>query len=398
MSAFHEYMREAVAISEQAEHEGRQMTAEEYAKGRELHQRALADAGETKAWFTGSGELSNGVRLGGGASHGPGLGDMFVESKAYQQIKDPANRGQQWSTGPVELQTKTTLTTTPGTALTPPQYQPGIVETLFQPTGFADLFGQDTTTASQVRYVVESTATNAAAGVAEGGLKPESSFVFTETVEPVRKVATLLPVSDEMLEDSTSIRAYLNGRLALFVSIQEEAQLLLGNGTAPNLAGVITPTGPRTIGTFTRSAGTSNELAILKAAVGTRGSSWLEPDTLIVHPQNWQAIRAGTDSTGQYFGGGPFGYSYGGGAATPLFSAPIWGMRVFVSSNITVGTALIGNFQTGASVVRRKGITVEASNSHSTFFATNVTTLRAESRLALCVYRPSAFTAIVGLA
>jgi hypothetical protein len=47
----------------------------------------------------------------------------------------------------------------------------------------------------------------------------------------------------------------------------------------------------------------------------------------------------------------------------------------------------------------RKGpLTVEASNSHGTYFVSDITTLRAESRLALAVYRPSAFVAVIGLA
>jgi hypothetical protein len=40
----------------------------------------------------------------------------------------------------------------------------------------ADVFGQSTVNASQVRYIVEGTATNSAAGVAEGGTKPESTL------------------------------------------------------------------------------------------------------------------------------------------------------------------------------------------------------------------------------
>jgi len=43
------------------------------------------------------------------------------------------------------------------------------------------------------------------------------------------------------------------------------------------------------------------------------------------------------------------------------------------------------------------GLTVEASNSHSTYFQTNMLALSAEERLALAVFRPSAFTAVVGV-
>jgi HK97 family phage major capsid protein len=73
-------------------------------------------------------------------------------------------------------------------------------------------------------------------------------------------------------------------------------------------------------------------------------------------------------------------------------------MRVVVTSNITVGTALVGAFAEGATLFRKGGLRVEATNSHGTYFTSNVTAIRAEMREALCVFRPSAFVAVTGLA
>lgn len=85
----------------------------------------------------------------------------------------------------------------PGGGLIPPAYDPGIVSKLFEPLGLSDVFGSSQTTASQMRYVVEGTATSAAAGVAEGAAKPESTLAYSEVVEPIKKIATVLPISDE---------------------------------------------------------------------------------------------------------------------------------------------------------------------------------------------------------
>jgi len=326
------------------------------------------------------------------------LGDQFIEAKGYKDLLESGMSGQRWSTGAVEL--KATLAETPGTALTPPSYSPGVVQTLFQRNYVSDAFAQVQTNASQVLYVSETTATNAAAAVSEAQAKPQSTFVFGETAEAVRKIATILPITDEMLADAPQIQAYINSRLVLFIKNTEEAQVLTGSGTAPNIAGVIS--GGRTIGTFTRSAGTSNERALFMAMNGTRGSSQLDPDLIVIHPTNWQTIRLGTDTTGNYLGGGPFQIGPYGGPMGPASSSQfaadtIWGVPVVVTSNIPLGTALVGNFKQGGAVYRRQGVTVEATNSHSTWFADNITALRAEERLALAIYRPSAFTAVISL-
>jgi hypothetical protein len=115
---------------------------------------------------------------------GGGLGDQFISSEGYKSIADPARRAQTWSTGAIELETKTTLTSTPGTALTPAGYAPGIVETLYQRPYLADLLPSQSAPGNPVRFVSETTATNAAAPTSEGGAKPESTLVFGETSEP----------------------------------------------------------------------------------------------------------------------------------------------------------------------------------------------------------------------
>ncbi|MFL5407040.1 MAG: hypothetical protein ACJ79O_14455 [Myxococcales bacterium] len=42
----------------------------------------------------------------------------------------------------------------PRGGLVPPTWEPGVVSTLFEPLGVADVFGSSQTSASQVRYVV----------------------------------------------------------------------------------------------------------------------------------------------------------------------------------------------------------------------------------------------------
>jgi HK97 family phage major capsid protein len=237
---------EARAISDAAFEQGRELTPSEHEKVTSL----LARANEAKTLERQMRELEGDVSwVHGDVAAGKGPGDQFIESKGYKELMCRGLTSGPWTTGEVELETKTTLTSTPGTALVQAGYESGVVETLFQRLYVADLMPNRPAPGNPVRFVQETTATNAAAAVAETANKPESTLVFGEVSEPIRKIATFLPVSDEMLEDAPQLSAYLNQRLSLFVRIQEEAQLLLGDGTVPNLQGLVA-SGPRSARTL----------------------------------------------------------------------------------------------------------------------------------------------------
>jgi HK97 family phage major capsid protein len=397
-----------------AEREGRDLTPGERANMEQLIEAAKSQHSLEKQIREMDPGASMLVRMGDGSPGygGGGPGDVFVKSQAYQRVSDPASRGQTWSTGPVEvskaqftLLTKGTLLETgaggPGGGLVPPMYQPGVVDKLFEPLGVSDVFGQSTTTASQVRYVNEGTATSGAAGVAEAGTKPESTIALSEVVEPIKKVATTLPISDEFLEDAPSVQSYLNGRLTLFVKIEEERQLLRGNGTN-ELIGLFNRSGGQAINTYSKLAANDNTTALARVIANTRGSSFLQPDTGILHPTNYlnmRLLRDGSGGTvGNYLAGGPFGVSSNNAGGAALFGQTLWDTRVVLSTVVGLGTALVGNFGLGAHIWRRGGVSVEATYSHSDLFVKDITMLRAEERLGLGLYRPAAFTAVSGLA
>jgi len=326
-----------------------------------------------------------------GVKDATSFGDMFVKSSAFQNLQGAFKSGGltgNWTSGPVEMpnffDAKATVTST-ASPIVNPDVRGGIEPLLMRQLTIADLLATGTTDSSVVRYVQEATNTNAAAGVLEGDLKPESTITFANVDEPVRKIATFLPITDEMLEDVAQLRSYLDGRLRLFVQHEEERQLLSGTGTAPQLRGLLNRTGVQTVA---KGAGASPIDAIYTAMTNIRVNALVEPDGIVMHPTNWAAVRTQKDANGQYYGGGPF---------AGMFGDNLWGLRVAVTASIPVNTALVGAFATQAQVFRRNGLTVEASNSHSDFFQRNLTAIRAEERLALAVYRPAAFHTVTAL-
>jgi HK97 family phage major capsid protein len=324
------------------------------------------------------------------------IGEQFIQSAEYRGLAGRM-KGGAWSSGPIEIKTTFSEGTagTPGPGYSPvsavPQLLPGIVDIRFRQLLIADLFPQGVANTPLIRYLVESSLTNAAATVAEGGLKPESALAFTAKDETLKKIATFLPITDEMLEDWAQAQSYINQRLTLFVKQTEEVQLLSGDGTGSNLLGLLNRTGLATSiakGTSPSLSGDNDMDAIFRQITAIRFSSFLEPDAIVIDPTAWQTITLSKNSQGSYYANGPF---------MDVQNPSLWGRRVVVTPAITAGTALVGAFQQGGQIFRKGGLTVEASNSHSDFFQRNLTALRAEERLGLAVYRPSAFGTVTNL-
>ena len=343
------------------------------------------------------------------------MGEMFTESANYKDLvndyKQSGGRLRQGaSSGAVTLDMKGTLLegtgAAPGTggalANPVPQVVPGVVDKLFQQLTVADLILSGQASGNSLRYVVEGTATSGAAGVAEAGLKPESTLNLSTVDEPLSKIATILPISDEMIEDAPAVQAYINGRLSLFVRIEEERQLLRGTGSSNEIRGIMPTGNARGINIYSGGTAAGNKaVQLFKAINGTRGSALVEPNFIVLSTSDWQDIRLLTDTAGQLFGGGPFVGPYGGpqgpvstsGNQLNSSAVTIWDKMTVVTSALGSGTALVGN-SASAQVWRRGGVSVEATNSHDDYFQRNLVAIRAEERLALAVYRPVAFTEV----
>ena len=250
----------------------------------------------------------------------------------------------------------------------------------------ANLIPVERTDAPTVFYFRGSTAASAAAAVAEGAAKPESSPVWTQVSAPVRKLAHYTRINDEVLQDFTNFRQVIGTELLAGLIDAENTQLLVGSGTPPNLTGLLTTSG---ILTRARAADTSLD-AIAKAKADLRaGASFTEPDAIVIHPTNLSTIQTAKDTTGRYITNDP-------AAPGP---ETLFGMRVVATTKITLNTALMGNFAEAARIYVRQPPTVELAplGGGTTEFISNQTLARCEERLALAVPRPTSLISITGL-
>lgn len=305
------------------------------------------------------------------------LGQLFVESKAFKEYNPSAKRG---PAADVEIERKELNETgwVPQ-AIRMPLVVPGV---LARPV-VADLIPQGETSQYAVAYMEETTTTNAADAVSEGGAKPESNLGFTEQVANVVEIATWLAITERLMEDAPAMRSYVESRLNVFLQLAEENELLNGSGLAPHMRGFL-----NVIGLQIQAKGADpTPDAIYKAITKIQVGSELSASGMIIHPTDWQDIRLLRTADGVYIWGSP-------SEAGP---ERVWGLPIVKTTSIAENTGLVGAFDTGAQIFRRKNITFEVSNSHSDFFIKNKLAIRCVERVAMPVYRPSGFCTVTGI-
>jgi HK97 family phage major capsid protein len=274
-----------------------------------------------------------------------------------------------------ELALKTLITSGDLTPLE--DRQAGIQPSAQEERTVADLMLAGTTTGQKVTYFVETTFTNSAAETDEAAAKPESALDFTLREDSVRKIATWIPVTDEMMEDVPAFESYLRGRLGFMVKQREELQLLRGAGTGVTTQGVYNRTGVQTVTGY----GMSTIDSILAGITEIQKDAFVEPTAIVIHPNDWFQVRTSKDLNGNYL--------LGPATLDPNQARP-WGLQVRVTTNALENTALVGAYNQ-AQVFRKSGISIAISTENEDYFIYNKLAVRAEERLALAVYRPAAF-------
>lgn len=304
------------------------------------------------------------------------FGQIFTESKAYT--------GRQGPIGPevtLDIDLKTLMTTAAGWA--PEVTRSGrLVDFATRPPQVAELLPTTTTSQSSIQYMEETTFTNNAAEVAEGGTYPEAALVLTERTSVVRKIGVWLPVTDEQLEDEPQVRGYLNNRLPFMIRQRLDGQIVSGNGTPPNLLGLLNVVG---IQTQAKGADPTPD-AFYKAMTKIRTVAFSEPSLVVMHPNDWQDVRLLRTADGLYIWGNP----------SDAGPERIWGLPVAQAVASTENTGLVLDTQFVELAVRR-GVDVQITNSHDTFFINGKQAIRADIRVALVAYRPAAICSVTGI-
>jgi len=251
-------------------------------------------------------------------------------------------------------------------------------------THVRNLIPQGSTSSDVVRFVKESGYTNGAAPKAEGATLAQSDFDMTASDANVRKIGTYFRISEEMLADTPQLTSYLSARAPEKLLSVEDTQILSGNGTAPNLSGIITDAADfdtTSSGAFYQSVESANEFDVLVATLNQLALSEYQADYIMLNPTDFHKILLLKDSNNSYLKD----QVYAG--LQPAFM----GVPVVINTAITAGTFLAGNFGVGTQLWVRDNVGVEFFREDGTNVRDGFVTVRVSERIALTNYLPNAF-------
>ncbi|MDO6799368.1 phage major capsid protein [Shimia thalassica] len=322
-------------------------------------------------------EVSQQVAAGGGrrGSDAPqSLGAAFVAHE--DEIKAFLNNG---ATGVLNIQIQNAITTADGsgggliyhdeerTPINMPKRQLRV----------RDLVSVGRTSSNLVPYRRQTVRSGASAAIAEGGTYPESSFGWEKTDAKVKKIGAVTNITEETMADADLLQTEIDTELRYDLDLEEERQLLAGDGVGENQSGLIT-----NAPAFVAAGGLPNQTRIdrLRLAILQVVLADYIPTAMLLNPLDWAAIDLLKDAQLRFIFGNP------GAQTTPM----LWGKDVVESNTMTDGEWLVGDLKRAATIYDRSDVEVLISSEHDTNFVEDMLTMKARKRLAFANRRPAA--------
>jgi HK97 family phage major capsid protein len=266
-----------------------------------------------------------------------------------------------------------------------PDRKAGVVSGAYLPLTLEMFLNSLPTSSNAIEYTRESSFTNNAGEVAEGSASTESTPAFTLASMPMSNVTHDTPITKQLAADAPSLAAYINNRMAYGVNLKVEQQLANGNGTTPNISGLLRAGNFTAHGYAAAALGaTLPKHVLIRKMIADAWSAGYPADGIVMNPADFASleIEVLTTSAGQ-------SRMSVNAAGQPT----IFGVPVVQSIGVPVDSVLVGAFGQSATVHNRQGVLIEMSDSHASNFTSDIITIKASRRLALTVERPAGIIA-----
>lgn len=328
------------------------------------------------------------------------LGQVFVDSAEYKEavaartgISRKVEVKSFWMKASGDMITSPHPSSIGSTDLTTPQRIGGIQPLPNVPLTVRSLLPVGRTSNNMIEFVKENVFTNNAgpqwpsppgqSPVSDGALKNKSNVTWTLVQRPVSTIAHYMKASRQILDDAPMLQSEINNRLLYGLALEEEEQLLLGDGNSGNQLGLIPQAA--VYNTALNVAGDTKIDKLRHALLQVTLSKYL-PTAIVLSPKDWHDIELTKEENG---GANKGGYVLSNPALQT--NPQLWGYRVVPSLSMPAGTFLVGNFSTGAQIFDRMNATVEIARQNEDDFVRNMVSILAEERLALAVYNGACF-------
>lgn len=339
----------------------------------------LTQQGELQARLATAEQLVAKLENGGGGHERPqSMGEQVTASEDFQAFA----RSPRGSFG-MSVQAAIGSGAASAGDLVVPDRVPGIVAPGLRRLTIRDLINWGRTSSNAVEFARELVFTNNANVVSEnpGSGKPQSELTFEADSASVATIAHFIHASRQILDDVPMLQSYIDGRLRYGLKLKEEAQLLKGSGVGLNIDGIYTQaTAFVNPGVVVQAESRIDRLRLALLQVEL-SEYWA--DGIVISPLDWAAIELTKTTDNAYLFSNPRAQGLPG----------LWGRNVVATQAMTAGDFLVGAFGGGLAVQGwdREDVNVVISLEDRDNFVKNMATIRCEERIALTVFRPSAF-------
>lgn len=220
------------------------------------------------------------------------------------------------------------------------------------------------------------------APVAEGALKPQFDLDLIEATVQVETIAGWMRISRKMLNNVPGMISYLQARLPEKFQRVLDAQILYGNGTTPNLKGILTA------GNFVASDASAAAPLIEKIIndiSDLEDTYERDANGILLRPKDYYSFFLNKAAgSGEY--DLPQGVTLGVDGVMRILGIP-----VYASTAINSPDYVVGDFNMGAQLLTQEGMRIEFFDQDGTNVRENKVTVRIEGNYALPVYGPDYF-------
>jgi HK97 family phage major capsid protein len=211
----------------------------------------------------------------------------------------------------------------------------------------------------------------------QGSSKSQVDFDITMSDAAAQYIAGFTRISRQMLDDVPAMTSFLQARLLEKYLVAEDYQLLSGDGTSPNLQGIL--------GVAAAYSGSSAVYVaqIIESCAQVAAANY-NVTGILINPTDWAQIMLTQNTNSPYS-------LPGATVVSPDGTLSIAGIPVYQSTAITAGTFLVGDWAMGAQIMQNQGINIQFSEFDADNFTKNLITVRVEARIAFPIYYPGAF-------